>query len=79
VPEKKSQAWGGFEYDENPVYIYQYSDFQDNMDNAKVGVLVEYRPIPTQEFVAEVTGTNNGTLNEDYGDNLRSWAKTSTT
>jgi len=40
------------------------------MDNAKVGVLVEYRPIPTQEFVAEVTGTNNGTLNEDYGDNL---------
>ena len=67
---KKSQAWGGFEYDENPVYIYQFSDFQNNMDNAKVGAMVAFSPISSQEFIAEVTGTNNGTFNEDFGDDV---------
>jgi len=28
---KMCQIWGGFEFDENPMYIYQYSDMVDYM------------------------------------------------
>ena len=30
---KMCQTWGGFEFDENPMYIYEFSDMVGNMDN----------------------------------------------
>lgn len=67
---KMCQIWGGFEFDENPMYIYQYSDMVDNMDNFMAGFVVSYKPVPTQEIAVEVSDANNGTLNEDYGNYL---------
>ena len=67
---KMCQIWGGFEFDENPMYIYQYSDMVDNMDNFMAGVVVSYKPVPTQEFAVELSDANNGQLNEEYGDFL---------
>ena len=67
---KMCQIWGGFEFDENPMYIYEYSDMVENMDNFMAGVVVSYKPVATQEFAFEVSDANNGKLNEDYGDNL---------
>lgn len=32
---KKCQALGSFEFDENPMFIYQYSDMEDNVDSSK--------------------------------------------
>jgi len=64
---KMCQIWGGFEFDENPMYIYQYSDMVDNMDNFMAGVTVSYKPIPTQEIAVEVSNANNGTFYEDHG------------
>lgn len=52
---KMCQIWGGFEFDENPMYIYQYSDMVDNMDNFMAGVVLSYTPIPTQEIAVEVS------------------------
>ena len=67
---KMCQIWGGFEFDENPMYIYQYSDMVDNMDNFMAGVVASYKPVPTQEIAVEVSNANNGQLNEDYGNSL---------
>ena len=64
---KVCQMWGGFEYDENPMFIYQYSDFGEYMDIFFGGAHVSYKPVPTQEFVLQVTHTDNGSMEDYYG------------
>ncbi len=64
---KMCQIWGGFEFDENPMYIYQYSDMVDNMDNFMAGVVVSYKPVSTQEFAVEVSDANNDSFSKVYG------------
>lgn len=65
---KMCQIWGGFEFDENPMYIYQYSDMVDNMDNFMAGVTVSYKLIPTQEIAVEISNAYNGKFADEYGD-----------
>lgn len=64
---KMCQNWGGFEFDENPMYIYQYSDMVDNMDNFMAGLVVAYHPVPSQEIAVEVSDANNGKFTDEYG------------
>ena len=64
---KMCQIWGGFEFDENPMYIYQYSDMVDNMDNFMAGVVLSYKPVPTQEFAVEISDANNDSFSKVYG------------
>lgn len=64
---KMCQIWGGFEFDENPMYIYQYSDMVDNMDNFMAGVVVSYKPIPSQELAVEISDADNDKLSDIYG------------
>ena len=59
---KMCQYWGGYEFDANPMYIYQYSDMIDNLDSPKAGLVVLYKPVPTQELVAEVSNARNEKL-----------------
>jgi len=68
---KLCQIWGGFEYDQNPMEIYRYSDLINNMDIFTAGLTVSYRPIPSQEIAVEVCNANNGTFNGDYGDDVK--------
>jgi hypothetical protein len=63
---KMCQIWGGFEFDANPMYIYQYSDMVDNMDNFMAGVTVSYKPVPTQEIAVEVSDANNDKFAKEY-------------
>ncbi len=65
---KMCQIWGGFEFDENPMYIYQYSDMVDYMDNFMAGVTVSSKPIPTQEIAVEISNSYNGKFADEYGD-----------
>lgn len=65
---KMCQIWGGFEFDENPMYIYQYSDMVDYMDNFMAGIVVSYKPIPTQEIAVEISNANNGKFEDEYGE-----------
>ena len=65
---KMCQIWGGFEFDENPMYIYQYSDMVDYMDNFMAGVTVSYKPIPTQEIAVEISNSYNDKFADEYGD-----------
>lgn len=64
---KMCQIWGGFEFDENPMYIYQYSEMVDNMDNFMAGVTLSYNPVPSQEIAVEISNANNGTFNDEIG------------
>ena len=64
---KLCQIWGGFEFDENPMYIYQYSDMVDNMDNFMAGIVASYKPIPTQELAVEISDANTDKLSDVYG------------
>lgn len=52
---KMCQIWGGFEFDENPMFIYQYSDMLDYMDNFMTGGMISWFPVPSQEFAVMVT------------------------
>ena len=69
---KMCQNWGGFEFDENPMYIYQYSDMVDYMDNFMAGVNVSYKPVPTQEIAVNITNAYNNKFVDEYGEGAKS-------
>ena len=66
---KKCQALGSFEFDENPLYIYQFSDMEDNVDSSKGALNLLFNPTPSQQFSVEVSNTYNGKLKDEFGDN----------
>ena len=63
------QPFGGYEVDENPIYIYEYSDLTGGLECYLGGVVVNYKPVPTQEFVVGVTNAHNDKFADVYGDN----------
>jgi hypothetical protein len=65
---KMCQIWGGYEYDTNPMYIYQYSDMCDHLEIFQTGVTLSLKPVPTQELAFMVSDAHNGTLEETYGE-----------
>ena len=69
---KMCQNWGGFEFDENPMYIYQYSDMVDYMDNFMAGVNLSYKPVPTQEIAVNITDAYNNKFVDEYGAGAKS-------
>lgn len=64
---KICQHWGGFDYDENPMYIYQYSDLLNSMDIFFAGIDLYWMPIPLHEFVFEITNPLVSSFEETYG------------
>lgn len=68
---KKCQALGSFEFDENPMFIYQFSDMEDNVDSSKGALNLLYNPSKTQQFSAEVSNTYNGKLADEFGENAK--------
>ncbi|MFA8434897.1 MAG: porin [Marinifilaceae bacterium] len=63
---KQCTAFGGYEFDLNPIDIYQYSDMIDYMDNFLTGVDFAYQ-MNDQEFRFQVVNSRN-----DYLDNIYS-------
>lgn len=63
---KMCQAWGGYEFDLNPMNIYEYSDFIDNMDNFMLGGMVTYTPNANHEFNLQVTDVRNDSFENIY-------------
>ena len=68
---KKCQALGSFEFDENPLFIYQYSDIEGNVDSSKGAVNLLYNATPNQQFSVEVSNTYNGKLKDEFGEGAR--------
>lgn len=67
---KICQHWGGFDYDENPMYIYQYSDLINHMDIFFAGVDLYWMPIPLHEFVFEITNPQTSSFEQSYGSSV---------
>ena len=63
---KMCQAWGGYEFDLNPMNIYEYSDFIENMDNFMLGGMVTYTPNANHEFNLQVTDVRNDSFANIY-------------
>lgn len=66
---KKNQSLGSFEYDENTLFVYQFSDIEDKVDGSKGGINVLYSPTSNHEFSVEVCNTYNGKLADEFGEN----------
>lgn len=64
---KMCQAWGGFEFDLNPMNIYEYSDFIENMDNFMLGAMITYAPNKNHEFNLQITDVRNDSFEALYG------------
>lgn len=65
---KQCAAYGGIEFDLNPIEIYQYSDMVDYMTNFMTGVNVGYNITPKQQLQFQILNSNNYTTKEMYGD-----------
>lgn len=61
------QHWGGFDYDENPLYIYEYSDMLNHMDIFTAGLTFYWRPSESQEFVFEASNPISSSFESTYG------------
>lgn len=68
VAGKQSQAWGTFEFDINPMSIYEYSDFIENMDNFMLGANFIYKTTENQELQLQITDSRNSKMEDIYGD-----------
>lgn len=64
---KMCQMWGGYEFDLNPMNIYEYSDFLENMDNFMLGAMITYAPNPNHEFNLQITDVRNDNFKSIYG------------
>lgn len=67
---KQCAAYGGIEFDLNPIEVYQYCDMIDYMDNFMTGLRVAWDIKPTQQLQFQIldgTALNPGDM---YGANI---------
>lgn len=64
---KQDVFYGGFEYDPNPLLIYEYSDMNEYALCYLTGVGLAYQALPTQEIRVQITNSRMGSMEEDYG------------
>lgn len=64
---KQCQAWGGMEFDINPMNIYEYSDFIEYMDNFMLGINFNYKFAENQEVNLQITDSRNDKFSDIYG------------
>lgn len=67
---KQCAAYGGFEFDLNPIEIYQYSEIINNMSNFMTGLTVTYDFNPNQQLQFQVLNSLNEGVENTYGANL---------
>ena len=59
--------WGGFEFDYNPIDIYEYSDIIEYADNFLTGVGASYQANSNHQFTVQVLDSRTKTFDELYG------------
>lgn len=64
---KQDVFFGGFEYDPNPLEIYEYSDMNEYILSYLTGIGLAYQATPSQEIRLQVTNSRMGALEDDYG------------
>ena len=67
---KLCAAYGGIEFDMNPIEIYRYSEMVNNMSNFMSGVMFTYDFTPDQQLAFQVLDSRNDSIESTYGANL---------
>lgn len=67
---KQGVAYGGFEYDANPITIYQYSNMIDYMSNFMTGVTLTYDISSKHQLAFQILDSRNKSQEATYGINL---------
>jgi hypothetical protein len=60
--------WGAYEFDYNPIDIYEYSDIIEYADNFLTGVGVSYQATKNHQFTFQALDSRTKTFDELYGD-----------
>ncbi len=63
---KQCAAYGGIEFDLNPIEIYEYSDMIENMSNFLTGVNFAYMPSPNHQLQLQILNGLNHTFENTY-------------
>ena len=64
---KQCTAYGGIEFDLNPIDIYEYSDMIENMSNLMTGLNIGYNLTSTQQLNLQILNSRNGSFDSTYG------------
>lgn len=64
---KMCTAYGGIEFDDNPINVYQYSTVHENMIAFLTGIDLGYHLTPDHEFRFQVLGARNESMEKTYG------------
>ena len=64
---KQCTAYGGIEFDLNPIDIYEYSDMIENMSNFMTGLHIGYNLTSTQQLNLQILNSRNGSFDSTYG------------
>lgn len=64
---KMCADWGGYEFDYNPIDIYEYSDIIEYADNFLTGVGVSYKVNPRHQFTFQALNSRTKSFEELYG------------
>ena len=64
---KQCAAYGGFEFDANPIEIYEYSDMIEYMSNFMTGINIGYDFMPGQQINFQILNSLNGPFESMYG------------
>ena len=65
---KQCAAYGGFEFDANPIEIYEYSDMIEYMSNFMTGINIGYDFMPGQQLNFQILNSLNGDFYSMYGE-----------
>ena len=65
---KMCADWGAYEFDYNPIDIYEYSDIIEYADNFLTGVGLSYTPSGKNQYTFQLLDTRTKTFNELYGE-----------
>lgn len=65
---KMCADWGAFEFDYNPIDVYEYSDIIEYADNFLTGVGLSYQANDKHQFTFQMLDSRTKTFGELYGD-----------
>lgn len=64
---KQCAAYGGIEFDLNPIEIYEYSDMIENMSNFMTGLNIAYQIDNNHQLQFQILDSRNASQDDTYG------------
>ena len=63
-------AYGGFDFDDNPINVYQYSTLLERMPAFLTGIDFAYNPVEKHEIRFQILESRNGSHTDLYGETI---------